>query len=79
MAEIFVIGTAVALVKVAGLATVSFGTAFWALCGLIIVTALKNAFLSEGAIWLELGAAANAEAAKTDAGDDLPAAAETAR
>lgn len=77
MAEIFVIGTAVALVKVAGLATVSFGTAFWALCGLIIVTALKNAFLSEGAIWLELGAAANAEAAKTDAGDDLPTAAET--
>ncbi|WP_376877162.1 paraquat-inducible protein A [Albirhodobacter sp. R86504] len=56
MAEIFVIGTAVALVKVAGLATVSFGAAFWALCALIIVTALKNSFLSEGAIWAELGA-----------------------
>jgi paraquat-inducible protein A len=56
MAEIFVIGTAVALVKVGGLATVSFGAAFYALCALIIVTALKNAFLSEGAIWAELGA-----------------------
>lgn len=51
MAEIFIIGTAVALVKVAGLATVSFGPAFWAFCALIIVTALKNSFLSKWTIW----------------------------
>ena len=51
MAEIFVIGTAVALVKVAGLATVGFGPAFWAFAALIIVTALKNNFLSRWAIW----------------------------
>ena len=51
MAEIFIIGTAVALVKVAGLASVSLGPAFWAFCALIIVTALKNAFMSKWTIW----------------------------
>ncbi|WP_415182828.1 paraquat-inducible protein A [Phaeovulum sp.] len=51
MAEIFVIGTAVALVKVAGLATVSLGPAFWAFCVLIIVVALKNSFMSKWTIW----------------------------
>lgn len=51
MAEIFVIGTAVALVKVAGLASINFGPAFWAFCVLIIVTALKNAFMSKWTIW----------------------------
>lgn len=51
MAEIFVIGTAVALVKVGGLATISFGPAFWAFCALIIVTVLKNIYMSKWAIW----------------------------
>lgn len=51
MAEIFVIGTAIALVKVGGLATVSFGPAFWAFCGLIFVNAASNAFTSVTTIW----------------------------
>ncbi|UXU75846.1 MULTISPECIES: paraquat-inducible protein A [unclassified Paracoccus (in: a-proteobacteria)] len=51
MAEIFVIGTAVALVKVAGLANISFGPAFWAFCGLIVVNAASNAFTSATTIW----------------------------
>lgn len=55
MAEIFVVGTAVALVKVAGLATVSLGPAFWAFCALIIVVALKNSFMSKGTIWDAIG------------------------
>ena len=55
MAEIFIIGTAVALVKVAGLAQVSLGPAFWAFCALIIVTALKNSFVSEWTIWDAIG------------------------
>ncbi|MGD9917159.1 MAG: paraquat-inducible protein A [Paenirhodobacter sp.] len=55
MAEIFIIGTAVALVKIGGLATISFGPAFWAFCALIIVTVLKNAFLSDWTIWEEIG------------------------
>lgn len=51
MAEIFVIGTGVALVKIAGLASISFGPAFWAFCALIIVTVLKNIYTSKWAIW----------------------------
>jgi len=55
MAEIFIIGTAVALVKIGGLASVSLGPAFWAFCALIIVNALKNAFLSQWTIWDAIG------------------------
>ncbi|RQP06141.1 MAG: paraquat-inducible protein A [Paracoccus sp. BP8] len=51
MAEIFVIGTAIALVKVAGLANISLGPAFWAFCGLIVVNAASNAFTSATTIW----------------------------
>lgn len=51
MAEIFIIGTAVALVKVAGLASVSFGPAFWAFCGLILVNVASQAFTSVTTIW----------------------------
>ena len=51
MAEIFVIGTAVALVKIAGLANISFGPAFWAFCALILVTAASDAFTSAATIW----------------------------
>lgn len=51
MAEIFIIGTAVALVKVAGLANVSFGPAFWAFCGLILVNVASFAFTSATTIW----------------------------
>ena len=51
MAEIFVIGTSVALVKVAGLATVSLGPAFWAFCALIIVGAASDVFTCAATIW----------------------------
>lgn len=51
MAEIFVIGTGVALVKLAGLASVSLGPAFWAFGALIVVSTLKNSFLSQWTIW----------------------------
>lgn len=51
MAEIFIIGTAVALVKVAGLANVSFGPAFWAFCGLILVNVASFAVTSATTIW----------------------------
>jgi paraquat-inducible protein A len=51
MAEIFVIGTAVALVKVGGLANISFGPAFWAFCALILVNAASNAYTSATTIW----------------------------
>lgn len=51
MAEIFVIGTAVALVKIGGLANISFGPAFWAFCALILVNAASDAYTSAATIW----------------------------
>lgn len=51
MAEIFVIGTAVALVKVAGLATVHLGPAFWAFCALILVNVASRGFMCQTTIW----------------------------
>lgn len=59
MAEIFVIGTSVALVKVAGLASVHLGPAFWAFCGLIFVNLAAHAFMCQTTVWdaIEDGAA----------------------
>ena len=51
MAEIFVIGTAVALVKVAGLANVHLGPAFWAFCALIFVNVASRGFMCQTTIW----------------------------
>lgn len=51
MAEIFIIGTAVAIVKVGGLATISFGPAFWAFCALIFVSLANRSFMSSATIW----------------------------
>lgn len=51
MAEIFVIGTSVAMVKVAGLANISLGPAFWAFCGLVVVSAASNVFTCSTTIW----------------------------
>lgn len=51
MAEIFVIGVAVALVKVAGLASVTLGPAFWAFCALVLVTVLQDTFMDKEQIW----------------------------
>ncbi|MCX7646866.1 MAG: paraquat-inducible protein A [Rhodobacteraceae bacterium] len=54
MAEIFVVGVAVALVKVAGLAQVSLGPAFWALAALVLVTVLKDNFMCRLSVWKTL-------------------------
>lgn len=51
MAEIFVIGTSVALVKIAGLANVHLGPAFWAFCALIFVNLVSRSFMSQTTIW----------------------------
>ncbi len=69
MAEIFIIGTSVALVKVAGLASVSFGPAFWAFCALILVNVASHAFTSVTTIWdaIEDGGG------KTDGREQTPA------
>lgn len=54
MAEIFIVGVSVALIKVAGLAHVTFGPAFWAFVALVIVTLLKNNFMSRVTLWKTL-------------------------
>jgi len=54
MAEIFIVGVAVALVKVAGLAQVSLGPAFWALAALVVVTVLKDNFMCRLSVWKTL-------------------------
>jgi paraquat-inducible protein A len=54
MAEIFIVGVAVALVKVAGLAKVTFGPAFWAFAALVLITVLKDTFMCRLTIWKTL-------------------------
>ncbi|WP_411223454.1 paraquat-inducible protein A [Marivita sp. S2033] len=56
MAEVFIIGVAVALVKVAGLAQVTLGPAFWAFVGLVIITILKDSFMCRVTVWQTLNA-----------------------
>lgn len=54
MAEIFIVGTAVALVKIAGLAAISVGPAFWAFCVMVIIVALSDNFMCKWTIWKTL-------------------------
>lgn len=54
MAEIFIVGVAVALVKVSGLASVSFGPAFWAFAALVVVTVLQDNAMCRYTIWKSL-------------------------
>ena len=51
MAEIFVIGVTVALVKVAGMAAVTIGPAFWAFAGVVVITTLKDRLICRYSIW----------------------------
>lgn len=54
MAEIFIIGVVVALVKVAGLASITLGPAFWALCALVLLVVLEGTSLCEWSVWRRL-------------------------
>ena len=56
MAEVFIVGVAVALVKVGGLATLTIGPAFWAFAALVLVTILQDNFMSSLIIWKTLEA-----------------------
>lgn len=57
MAEVFMVGVVVAMVKMAGMASVSLGPAFWALAALVVVVIYETASLSEWSIWQALEAA----------------------
>ncbi|MEM8537178.1 MAG: paraquat-inducible protein A [Pseudomonadota bacterium] len=58
MAEIFIVGVTVALIKVAGLAAVTIGPAFWAFAGVVVITVLKDQIICRYSIWEELDKAA---------------------
>lgn len=51
MAEIFAIGCAVALVKVADLATVGFGPAFWMFGILVVLVIAQDNFMCKWSVW----------------------------
>ncbi|MFN3261701.1 MAG: paraquat-inducible protein A [Pikeienuella sp.] len=55
MMEIFVIGVAVALVKVAGIAHVGFGAAFWIFVALAAIAFYEDAALCRRTVWRLIG------------------------
>lgn len=54
MAEIFAIGCAVALVKVADLAHITFGPAFWMFTVLVVVIVVQDNFMCRWSVWTSL-------------------------
>ncbi|WP_224826426.1 paraquat-inducible protein A [Cognatishimia sp. MH4019] len=54
MAEIFAIGCAVALIKVADLAQIAFGPAFWMFCVLTVLVVVQDSFLCRWSVWKSL-------------------------
>jgi paraquat-inducible protein A len=62
MAEIFMVGVAIALVKLADLATLSMGPAFWSFAAIVLLTALKDTQMNRHALWTALDTAKSAPA-----------------
>jgi paraquat-inducible protein A len=56
MTEVFIVGVAVALVKVGGLATLTIGPSFWAFAALVLITVVSDNFMSSLIIWKTLEA-----------------------
>ena len=54
MAEIFSIGCAVALIKVADLADIAFGPAFWMFCILTVLVVVQDNFMCRWSVWKSL-------------------------
>ena len=54
MAEIFMVGVAIALVKLADLATLSMGPAFWSFIAMVVIVALKDTQMSKHSVWTAL-------------------------
>lgn len=54
MAEIFAIGCAVALVKVADLAHVGFGPAFWMFGALVVLVVAQDSYICKWSVWNSL-------------------------
>lgn len=54
MTEIFVIGVSIALVKIAALAVVTLGPAFWMLAVLVVVVAAQDGLMDRWSLWRAL-------------------------
>lgn len=54
MAEIFMVGVAVALVKLADLATIAIGPAFWIFALIVILNAYQDTLMCRQALWTAL-------------------------
>lgn len=54
MAEVFIIGVVVALVKVAGMASITLGPAFWAMTFLVLLVIFEGTSLDEWSVWQAL-------------------------
>jgi len=54
MTEIFAIGCAVALVKVAGLAQLEFGPAFWMFTLLVVIVVINDTYMCTWSVWKAL-------------------------
>ncbi len=54
MAEIFVIGCAVALVKIADLARVDLGPAFWMFAVLVVLVVVQDTLMCRWSVWTSL-------------------------
>ena len=54
MAEIFMVGVSVALVKITGIATVTIGPAFWAFVVLVVITLFNDRVMSRFTVWKAL-------------------------
>lgn len=54
MTEIFVLGCAVALTKVADLADIRFGAAFWLFAALVVLVLVKDNYLCRWSVWNSL-------------------------
>ncbi len=51
MAEIFMVGVAVALVKLAGMANLAIGPAFWSFVAVVLLTAYKDTLMCRNTLW----------------------------
>jgi paraquat-inducible protein A len=54
MTEVFIVGVAVSMVKIGGIASISFGPAFWAFTFLVVVTVVKDSLICEWSLWTAL-------------------------
>jgi paraquat-inducible protein A len=51
MAEVFIVGVVVALIKIGGMATVVLGTGFWEMTLIVVIVILEGSSMCEKTIW----------------------------